>query len=146
MKVTLMLADSAQVVAGKLYILGGGWSMTGPKLAPFAIAGKIEIPVSEAKQKHSLKLELLDADSKPVLVPTPKGESPLVVSGEFELDHPPSLPKGISIDAPFAFSVKSVLLKPGRQYTWKLTIDSNTKEDWKVTFLTRSTGEKKPVT
>ena len=29
-KVTMMLADAAQAVEGKLYILGGGWSVTGP--------------------------------------------------------------------------------------------------------------------
>ena len=28
MKVMLMLCDSAQVADGKLYILGGGWSIT----------------------------------------------------------------------------------------------------------------------
>ena len=37
MKVTLMLADAAQVSEGKLHILGGGWSVTGPP-APSAIA------------------------------------------------------------------------------------------------------------
>ena len=30
MKVTMLLADSAQAIEGKLYILGGGWSITGP--------------------------------------------------------------------------------------------------------------------
>ena len=38
MKVTMMLADSAQVAGGKLYILGGGWSITGPMPCPSAIA------------------------------------------------------------------------------------------------------------
>jgi hypothetical protein len=31
MKVTMMRADAVQAVAGKLYILGGGWSVTGPE-------------------------------------------------------------------------------------------------------------------
>jgi hypothetical protein len=29
MRVTMMLADAAQVSEGKLYILGGGWSIAG---------------------------------------------------------------------------------------------------------------------
>ncbi|HYT79952.1 MAG TPA: sigma factor [Actinomycetota bacterium] len=30
LKVTMMLADAAEVADGKLFILGGGWSVTGP--------------------------------------------------------------------------------------------------------------------
>ena len=41
---TLMLADSAQEVGGKLYILGGGWSVTGPVVPPSAVAIKIDVP------------------------------------------------------------------------------------------------------
>ena len=33
-----MLTDSAQAVDGKLYILGGGWNVTGPVMPPFGIA------------------------------------------------------------------------------------------------------------
>ena len=31
----MMLCDAAQVSDGKLYVLGGGWSMTGPDPVPF---------------------------------------------------------------------------------------------------------------
>ena len=31
MKVTILLADAAQAVEGKLFVLGGGWSVTGPE-------------------------------------------------------------------------------------------------------------------
>ena len=44
-----MLADSAQAVGGKLYILGGGWSRSAGA-APFAIAAKIEVPWDEASR------------------------------------------------------------------------------------------------
>ena len=33
----MLLADAAQQLGGKLYILGGGWSVTGPQPAPSAI-------------------------------------------------------------------------------------------------------------
>src|SRR5207244_5203833 len=39
-KVTILLADAAQAVEGKLYVLGGGWSTTGPDPAPMARAIK----------------------------------------------------------------------------------------------------------
>ena len=38
MKVTLLLADYAQVADGKLTVVGGGWSLTGPEPSPFGIA------------------------------------------------------------------------------------------------------------
>ena len=41
-----MLADSAQEVGGKLYILGGGWSVTGPVVPPSAVAIKIDVPLA----------------------------------------------------------------------------------------------------
>ena len=34
----MLLADSAQAVEGKLYILGGGWNITGPEPSPSGIA------------------------------------------------------------------------------------------------------------
>ena len=38
MKVTILLADAAQAAEGKLYVLGGGWSITGPDPSPMALA------------------------------------------------------------------------------------------------------------
>jgi len=38
MRVTMLLADFAQVSDGKLTVVGGGWSLTGPEPVPFGIA------------------------------------------------------------------------------------------------------------
>ena len=46
MKVSLLLADSAQAVAGKLYLLGGGWTVTGPEPSPFAMNSVALFPTS----------------------------------------------------------------------------------------------------
>src|SRR3546814_16783640 len=72
----LSLADAAEAVNGKLYILGGGWSITGPDPTPSAIAIKIEVPWDQAKTRHQLKLELFNDDGQPIMVPTPIGEQP----------------------------------------------------------------------
>src|SRR3989304_5729195 len=50
MKVTMLLADAAQAIGGKLYILGGGWSVTGPHPTAAAIAPQIEGPWDEANR------------------------------------------------------------------------------------------------
>src|SRR5213078_2286630 len=62
LRATLLLADAAQAVEGKLYVLGGGWSVTGPQPVPMAIALKIDVPWDQANTRHSWRLELLDAD------------------------------------------------------------------------------------
>ena len=49
-KATMLLCDSAQSIGGKLYVLGGGWSIlrkTG-NLMTMALAVKLSIPWSRA--------------------------------------------------------------------------------------------------
>ena len=48
-KVTMLLCDAAQVADGKLFVLGGGWSLTGPDPMPSAIALKIDVGWHEAE-------------------------------------------------------------------------------------------------
>jgi len=137
MKVTLLLADSAQAVDGKLYVLGGGWSITGPDPAPMAIAMKIEVPWDETNQRHSWKLELLDSDAQPVTLDGDEGPSPLEIGGEFEVGRPAGVKPGTPIDLPLAINLTPVPLEPDGRYVWKLWIDERTDEDWQVAFSTR---------
>src|SRR4051794_8751417 len=105
-RATLLLADSAQVADGKLYILGGGWNITGPTPVPLALAILVEIPWDRTNERHRLRLELLDADGQPVTVPQPDGtEVPLVVEGEFEVGRPTGLRPGAPINFPFAVNL-----------------------------------------
>src|SRR5438105_4643774 len=98
MKLTMLLADAAQAVGGKLYVLGGGWSITTAPTGPSAIAVKLDIPWDEANRRHTLKFSLLDEDGRPVVVPTPIGDRPLEIEGQFEVGRPPGLKPGTSID------------------------------------------------
>ncbi len=139
MKVAAMLlADFAEVVNGKLYIIGGGWSISGPVPVPSAIAVKVEVPWSPADQKHNLKLELLDSNQRPVNVPMEGGLQPVVVGGDFVAGHSPDLVEGTALDVPFAINLPPLPLEPGQKYFWKLTIDGKTNDDWKVAFSMRA--------
>lgn len=137
MRVTLLLADSAQAVNGKLYILGGGWSITGPDPTVSAIAMKIEVPWDQANRKHHFKLELVDSDDKPVMVPTLTGDRPLVIEGDFETGRPAGLKPGTPLDVPLAINLGPLPLKPDTRFLWRLHIDGRTDEDWQLTFTTR---------
>jgi hypothetical protein len=119
----MMLCDAAQVSDGKLYVLGGGWSMTGPDPVPSAIALKIDVGWHEAESSHHWELFLEDADGRPVLVDTPEGEHPVEVRGEFTVGRPPGIPEGP--------------LVPGTRYTWRMAIDGESQTDWVLGFTTR---------
>jgi hypothetical protein len=138
-KVTMMLADAAQEVGGKLYILGGGWSVTGPAPTPMAIALKIEVPWDRTNERHELLLELLDEDGNAVRGPGSESEPvPLQVTGEFEVGRPAGIKRGTPIDSALAVSFGPVPLESGRRYQWRLSIDGETDEDWTLGFSTRS--------
>lgn len=144
MKVTMLLADYAQAINGKLYIMGGGWSITGPQPSQSALAIKIEVPWNDTNRNHTVKVELLDADYNPVLVNTPAGNSPLVLTGGFEVGRPPGIIVGSPLDVPFAFNIAPIPLQPQSRYIWRLSIDGASDENWEVAFSTRPA--KKPAT
>ena len=138
MKVTLMLADHAQVAEGKLYINGGGWSITGPDPIPYAIAMLIDVPWDQTNVQHNLLLELLTSDGEPVTVPTESGEESVKAKGQFEVGRPPGTKPGSTISMPFAITFSPAPpLPPGGQYVWALSIDGQTDEDWRLIFSTR---------
>ncbi len=133
----MLLADFAEAINGKLYVMGGGWSVTGPMPTPFAIALKLEVPWNETNRKHRLQIALLDPDFHPVHAPTPAGPASVVIGGDFEVGRPVGLLPGTPIDVPLAFNIGPIPLEPGKRYVWKLTIDGESREDWQVAFSTR---------
>ena len=134
MRVTMLLADAAQEVNGKLYVLGGGWSVTGPALPPMAIAIKLDVPWSAANEQHQFLLELVDQDGHEV----PAGDGNGVrAEGAFEVGRPVGVAVGSDIDFAFAVTIPSFPVPPGR-YSWRLSIDGVTHEDWVRPFTVRA--------
>jgi hypothetical protein len=138
LKVSMMLADHAQAVDGKLYISGGGWSITGPDPAPSAIAMDIKVPWDERDVEHNLRLDLVDTDGQPVLVPTLQGVQPLTVDAQLKLEGPfDGVKPGTPLDAPLALNLGPIPLAPGGRYEWRLTVNGEGHEDWRLAFSTR---------
>jgi hypothetical protein len=135
----MLLADSAQVADGKLNILGGGWTITGPDPTPSAIGLLIKVPWDQANRRHTFELGLLDADGNAVLVQSdPDGEGQLIkIDGEFEVGRPAGLLSGTPIDAALALNLPPLPLPPGGRYVWELKINGRTEEDWHLPFSTR---------
>ena len=137
MKLTLMLADSAQAVLGKLYILGGGWDTTtiDPNgfVPPSALAALILVPWDLANQPHRATFRLLDGDGQVVTV---DGEA-VEIHNDFEAGRPPGTPAGTDLPIPIVWSLGPRPMEAGR-YTWSLTIDDELIWSTEVSFTVRA--------
>jgi len=80
----LMLADSAQAVDGKLYVLGGAWNMLRfpqfPAQLMVGIAIAIDVDWAETNQRHHLDIHFEDADGN---------EMEPRIGADFEAGRPP---------------------------------------------------------
>ena len=132
----MLLADHAVVADGKLYINGGGWSVTSPG-ASSAIAIKLDVPWDRTNQPLQLRLRLLGQDGEQVTVPGSGGPQPVEIVGEAEVGRPAGLAHGADVDFPLAFQIGPLPLQPGQRYQWVLDVDGETQRDWHLTFSTR---------
>ncbi len=137
MNVTLLLADAAQVADGKLYVLGGGWSVTGPDPTPSAVAIKVGVDWHEFNDTHHWELFLEDADGGLVSFDTPEGAQPIEVRGDFSASAPPGVPVGTPVDVPIAVNFSPLPLAPGARYTWRMVIDGESLPGATASFSTR---------
>lgn len=134
----MLLADSAEVSEGKIFMLGGGWSLTSAPTPPFAVVIKIEVPWNEANETHTLALELLNDNFTAVTIPTAGQEVAVAATGHFEVGRPPGVTKGTALDLPIVFGFQPLDLQPGRRYVWKLSIDGRDDLARQLAFSTRS--------
>jgi hypothetical protein len=141
MRVTMMLADHAQVADGKLFISGAGWSMGSPGGLNSAIALLFGIGWEHTNERTTFVLRLLDADGHQVATPGPDGAQPIQVGGTFEVGRPPGVLPGSEINVPFAINTGTLQLPPGQQFTWILEVDGRTEADWRLSFATRPAGQ-----
>lgn len=133
LNVDMLLCDSAQSVSGKLYILGGGLSVIGPKPQPLAIALRIAVPWDRANIRHEWSLRLLDEDSRPYQV----GEKQIEVKGHFEAGRPAGLRAGTPLGVALAINITALPLPGGHSYTFALSINEEQRPDWRVGFFVK---------
>jgi len=130
MRVTMMLADAAQVADSKLFVLGGGINVVPSSPAPLAIAAVIDVPWDQTDRMHDWKLELLDADGMPVMM----NDLPVVVAGQFQVSRGQSAQPGVPLPMPLAVNFSGLALPAGLRFAWRLVIDDDTEPDWQVFF------------
>ena len=137
MNVVMLLADSAQVADGKLYILGGGWSVTGPGPTPSAVAVKVSVDRHEFDKEHHWELFLEDADGKLLTIDTPEGPQSIEVRGDFSASEPEGVPLGTPVDVPIAVNFGPIPLATGQRFTWRMVINGEALPGASASFTTR---------
>lgn len=118
----LILADRAEVLNGKLYIMGGAWdhifatSLEGA--IPLHIACGVLIPYLETDDQHTLEVTFEDTDGTAV-VPS--------FSLAFKTGRPPTLEKGAKMRLPLAFETQ-IKFPKFDAYTISATVDGRPDE------------------
>jgi hypothetical protein len=103
----LILADRAESINGKLYLMGGVWDQIGvldfARPVTFSVALGILIPWNATNLDHKLQVQLLDED----------GNQLFGVDGGFKAGRPPQLPQGASQHHVLAITVSATLPAAG---------------------------------
>ena len=104
----LIVADSAQAVNNKLYLLGGGWdrwtSAAYPCPIQMGIAVGLKVPWDETNERHRVSVSVIDADGQGVVPP---------IIGEVEVGRPPGIRPGVSQRALLAINAGFPIPRPG---------------------------------
>jgi hypothetical protein len=103
-----MLADAAEVVGGKLYLLGGGWDRLTvndrfPHTRAVAVALALEVPWDETNQRHQITVTIETLDH----------EQLAQLGAEFECGRPPGIPQGHPQLVQLAATIPVTLAAPG---------------------------------
>lgn len=115
--------------------------MTGPGVSPMAIALKLDVAWGETSEMHHWELFLQDEDGNPVFFDSPEGPQAVEVRGDFQVGEPVGVPLGSDIPVNLAVNLGPLPLPPGSRYSWRLTIDGESKEEWAAAFSTREAPE-----
>jgi hypothetical protein len=104
-----LLADAAQAVGGKIFVLGGGWNLfrspTFPAPVQLAVAIGLGFTSNEVGVKCPLSVVIADDAGVPI-IPEVKGQ---VETGQAA----PDMPKTASVKIPVAININLSLPHPG---------------------------------
>jgi hypothetical protein len=135
-RATVLLCDWAEEINGKLYIMGGGWTVltVSEPQATMALAVKLFVPWNRANERIRISAFLLTEDDTPVV--QGEAETPVRIDGEFEVGRPAGIPPGTDIDAAFALRFQGLELSHGA-YKWVLIAGTETIATYSFLVRTR---------
>lgn len=117
----MLLCDHAQEVNGKLYILGGGWSLlfVANQPIPVTVAVKLAVPWDRSNRQMPLACRLLNEDGEAVAAEGAEGG--VRAEGIVEAGRPPGLKPGTPLD--IVLALPFVVSLPAGGYVFELEVD-----------------------
>lgn len=114
------MADHAESVNGKLYVVGGCWNVifaqTFPVMHPhMSLAASILVPWTATNDRHTIEVTLQDADGKDL--------TPQKMSGEFEVGRAPGMRAGDDSVVVLVFNVANTQFERAGWYSFVMKID-----------------------
>jgi hypothetical protein len=109
-----MLADQAQVTAGKLFVLGGGFDTLTTRSTPamhraIAVVLVAEVGPSDRNRDLEVTIRLVDEDG---------GETGIEATGRFRVGAPSSLPAGATSSVPLVTMFNNVRFEKAGGYVF----------------------------
>ncbi len=120
MKMTsAMLADSAQVQAGKLFVLGGGFDTISVRSLPavhrsLSVAMVAEIAPEERQRDLELEINLVDEDGTDMGV---------AAKGKLRVGTPPNLPPGAPSIVPIVSPFHNITFPEAKGYSFLVSLN-----------------------
>jgi hypothetical protein len=103
----LILADAAEIVGGKLYLMGGGWDALSvpqfPVTKQTGIAASFNIPWNDTNLKHDVEIEIITED----------GATVAKLNAQLEAGRPAGIPVGTDQRVQIAANLPLEFKAPG---------------------------------
>jgi hypothetical protein len=118
----LLMAEHAEAINNKHYIMGGGLFSIAVADFPFiqpsiAVVAAIEVPYEDTTEQHQLSIDIVDADERSIL--------PQPFSTKFETGRPPGMRHGDNQVALMVIHFQNVQFALEGRYSVKLEIDGS---------------------
>ena len=133
MEVDAFLADSAELVQGKIYALGIGWNLIWTRQFPVvhprvALGITVHVPYTATNQMHRVEIRLEDEDGNARqigMAPGPDGapQPTTKLEAQFNIGRPPLLPPGDEQIAPLAVQFDQLQFDHAGAYSWVISVD-----------------------
>lgn len=133
MHVTAINADFAQVIDGRLTMVGGWWDLTSPAPVPRALALVFTLDWGELDQTHTWHLTLRDADGNAVGL-GPEAAEIVDLRGEIQVPREEMMQPGRPVNTIIAINFAPVPLPPGEQLVWHVSVDGAERAEWRRPF------------
>ena len=113
------LADTAEVINGKLYVMGGSFDTLWAQNAPFvhprlSLVLKIQFTPSELDRNHKLEITLIDTD----------GQKIANVTGDVQLGRNPKAPQGYPHNFISVVNFNNLQLKDYGDYSFEILMNN----------------------